>query len=66
MDIVRKLNISERHKIIILPVVLHGGETLNLTIREEHRKSAFEKRVLRKIFRPRTAEVIEGWRHLHN
>jgi hypothetical protein len=40
------------YKIIILPVVLYGCETLSLTLREEHRLRVFENRVLRRIFGP--------------
>jgi hypothetical protein len=40
------------YKIVILPVVLYGCETWSLTLREEHRLRAFEKRVLRRIFGP--------------
>jgi hypothetical protein len=42
------------------------GVKLGLTLREEHRLRVFEKRVLRKIFRPRKEEVAIGWRRLHN
>jgi hypothetical protein len=38
------------YETIILPVVLYGGETLFLTLREEHTLRVFEKRVLRRIF----------------
>jgi hypothetical protein len=34
-------------------VVLYGCETCLLTLREEHRLSMFERRVLRKIFGPK-------------
>jgi hypothetical protein len=51
---------------IILPVVLYGCETWSLTLREEHRLGVFEKRVLRRIFRPKGDEVMRGWRKLHN
>jgi hypothetical protein len=34
-------------KTIILPVVLRGCETWSLTLRREHRRRAFENRVLR-------------------
>jgi hypothetical protein len=37
-----------------------------VTLREEHRLRVFEKRVLRKIFRPKRDEVKGGWRKLHN
>jgi hypothetical protein len=49
---------------IILPVVLYGCETL--TLREEHRLSVFENRVLRRIFGLKRDEVMSGWRKLHN
>jgi hypothetical protein len=48
------------YKTIILPVVLYGCETLSLTLREEHRLSVFENRVLRRIFRPKRDEVTGG------
>jgi hypothetical protein len=38
------------YKTIILPVVLYGCETWSLTLREEHRLSVFENRVLRRVF----------------
>jgi hypothetical protein len=46
--------------------VLYGCETWSLTLREEHRLRVFGNRVLRKIFGPKKAEVIGGWRTLHN
>jgi hypothetical protein len=54
------------YKTIIFPVVLHGHETLSLTLREEHRLRVFENRVLQKIFGPRRDEVTGNWRKLHN
>jgi hypothetical protein len=54
------------YKTIILPVVLHGCETLSLILREEHRLRLFENRVLRGIFGPKRDEVTGGWRKLHN
>jgi hypothetical protein len=48
------------YKTIILPVVLYGCETWSLTLREEHRLRAFKKRVLKRIFGPKSEEVIEG------
>jgi hypothetical protein len=45
------------YKTIILPVVLYGCETWSLTLREEHRVSVFENRVLRGIFGPKRDEV---------
>jgi hypothetical protein len=53
------------YKTIILPVVLYGCETWSLTLREEHRLSVFENRVLRTIFGRKT-EVTGEWRKLHN
>jgi hypothetical protein len=37
-----------------------------LTLREEHRLRMFENRVLRRIFELKGAEVMKGWRELHN
>jgi hypothetical protein len=54
------------YKTIILPVILYGGGTWSLTLREERRLKVFENRVLRRIFGPRRDEVIGGWRKLHN
>jgi hypothetical protein len=54
------------YKIIILPVVLYGCETMSLTLREDHRLRVFENRVLRRIFGPKRDEVTGGWRKLHN
>jgi hypothetical protein len=47
-------------------VVLHGYETLSLALRQKHRLSAFENRVLRRIFEPKRDEVKGGWRKLYN
>jgi hypothetical protein len=54
------------YKSIILPVVLYGCQTWTLTLREEHRLSVFENRVLRRIFGPKRDELTGGWRKLHN
>jgi hypothetical protein len=54
------------YKTIILTVVLCGCETWSLTVREEHRLRVFEKRVLRRIFGPKSVEVTGEWRKLHN
>jgi hypothetical protein len=35
-------------------------------LREEHRLTAFESRVLRGVFGPRRDEVIREWRKIHN
>jgi hypothetical protein len=54
------------YRTIILPVVLYGCETWSLTLREEHRLMVFEKRVLRRIFGPKKAEVKGERRKVHN
>ena len=54
------------YRIIILPVVLYGCETLSLTWREECRPRVFENRVMRRIFGPKRDEVTGEWRKLHN
>jgi hypothetical protein len=53
------------YKSIILTVVLYGCETWSLTLRDEHRLSIFENRVLKRIFGPKRDEVTGGWRKLH-
>jgi hypothetical protein len=54
------------YKTIILPVDLYGCETWSLTLREDHRLSVFENRVLRRIFAPKRDEVKREWRKLLN
>jgi hypothetical protein len=56
----------EIYRNIILHVVLYGYETWSLTLREERRLRVFEKRVLRKIFRPMRDDVTGEWRKLLN
>jgi hypothetical protein len=41
------------------------GGKLDLTLREEHRLGVFQNRMLR-IFRPKTNQVMGGWRKLHS
>jgi hypothetical protein len=53
------------YKTTIFPVVLYGCDTWSLTLREVHKLRAFEKRVLRRIFRPKRDEVTGGWRKLY-
>jgi hypothetical protein len=53
-------------KTIILPMVLYGCETWSMSLREEHRLTVFENRVLRRVFGPRRDEVKGEWRKLHN
>jgi hypothetical protein len=54
------------YKTIILPVVLYGCETRSLTVREKHKLSVFENRMLKRIFGPKRDGVTGGWRKLHN
>jgi hypothetical protein len=54
------------YKTIILPVILYGRETWSLTLREEHRLSVFENKLLRRIFGPKKDEVTGRQRKLHN
>ena len=49
---------------VILPFVLYGCETWSLTLREERRLSAFENRVLRRIFGHKRDEITGEWRKL--
>jgi hypothetical protein len=51
------------YKTMILPLVMYGCE---MTLREEHRLTVFENRVLRRIFISRGDGVTGGWRKLHN
>jgi hypothetical protein len=41
------------YRIIILPVVLYGGEAWSLTLREERRLRMLENKVLRRVFGPK-------------
>jgi hypothetical protein len=54
------------HRTIILSVVLYGCDTWSLTLREEHRLSVCENKVLKEIFGADRDEVIVGWRRLRN
>jgi hypothetical protein len=42
------------------------GVSLGLSLGEEHRLKAFEKRVLKKIFEPKRDDVTGDWRKIHN
>jgi hypothetical protein len=50
--------------IVLLKLLINS--TWYLTLREEHRLSVFQNRVLRRIFGPRRDEVTGDWRKLHN
>ncbi|KAJ4432581.1 hypothetical protein ANN_21204 [Periplaneta americana] len=54
------------YKTVLLPVVLYGCETWNLTLREKQRLRFFENKVLMKIFGAKRDEVTGEWRKLHN
>ncbi|KAJ4428389.1 hypothetical protein ANN_24409 [Periplaneta americana] len=61
------INLKVRiYKTVILPVVLYGCETWTLSLIEKHRLSAFDKKVLRKIFGAKRVEVTGELRKLHN
>jgi hypothetical protein len=60
----KNLNIKI-YKTVIMPVILYGCETWSLTLREEHRLTVFENRLLRKIFVLKREEK-GSWRKLHN
>ena len=61
----KKLKVKT-YKTIILRVVLNVCETWSLTLREEHRLSVFEIKVLGKIFGAKKDEITGKWRKLHN
>jgi hypothetical protein len=50
------------YRTIISPVVLYGCETWALTLREEHRLSVFENRLLKGIIWPKRDKVTGEWR----
>jgi hypothetical protein len=54
------------YRTIILPVVLHGFETLSLTLRDERRTRVLENRVLRRIFGPTEDNVTGEYKKLRN
>ena len=54
------------YRTIIFPVVMCECEAWSLTLREEHRLTVFENRVLRRILGPRRDKVSGEWRKLHN
>jgi hypothetical protein len=57
-----KLKIS---RVVILPVVLYGNETLSRTLREDCRLRVFQNRLLRRIFGSKRDEAKEEWRRIH-
>jgi hypothetical protein len=53
------------YKTIFLPVVLYGCKTWSLALREEHKLTVFENKVLRRTFGSKRDEVTGEWRKLH-
>jgi hypothetical protein len=53
------------YRTIILPVVFYGCETWSFTMGKKHRLRMFENGVLRKIFGPKSDEVMGEWRGMH-
>jgi len=49
-----------------LPVILYGCVNWSLTLREERTLRMFEHRVLRRVFEPKSDEVRQEWKTLHN
>ena len=49
-----------------LPYFHHMSNYNSLTLREERKLRVFENMVLRRIFGPRSDEVMREWRRLHN
>jgi hypothetical protein len=46
------------YRTIIILSVLYGYETWSLTLREEYRLRVYENRVLRRIFGPKSVEIM--------
>jgi hypothetical protein len=46
--------------------LFYGCENWSLTTKEESNLRALEKRMLRRIFRPKGKEVTGEWRKIHN
>ena len=63
---IQKFKEQDIYRTIILSVVLYGCEAWSLTLREERKLRVFENMVLRRIFGPRSDEVMGEWRRLHN
>jgi hypothetical protein len=59
-------SIIKMYRTIMLPVVLCSRETWSFTLREGDWLSAFENRVLWRIFGPKGDEVTGDWGKLHN
>jgi hypothetical protein len=54
------------YKTTVLPVVLYGGETWSLRLREEHRLRMFVNSILRRTFGPKRDEVTGQLKKLHS
>jgi hypothetical protein len=53
-------------KTVIWPIVLYGGESWSLALREERRLKVFENVVLGRIFGPKRGEIRGCWRKMYN
>jgi hypothetical protein len=51
---------------VILSIVLYGYENWSLTLKEEHMRSVFQSKVLRRIFGPTRNKVTAEWREIYN
>jgi hypothetical protein len=51
---------------MISPVVLCGRKNWSLTLRKERKVRILENSVLRKIYEPNRADVVEDWRRVLN
>ena len=54
------------YRTVILHIVLYGFDTSFFTLRGKHELKAFQNRILRKIFGPKTVKETEDWRKVHN
>jgi hypothetical protein len=52
--------------LLVILAVFAWSETWFVTLREEHRLSMFENRVLRKLFGLQINEITGTWRELHS
>jgi len=51
---------------VIRPIVMYGSQCWTLRRTEEDRLLIFERKVLRKIYRPIYDQDLQGWRKRHN
>jgi hypothetical protein len=65
LTLLRRNNIHFNRLNLIHVIKINGYKTWFAILREEHRLTVFENRVLRRIFRPKRDEVTGGWRKPH-